>query len=155
MKTTFTNLTSQEQDWLDEYLDGTISPDDFEKFQDRLLESADLRFVLRRYLSLDNTLQNEGGESGEEAEKATVPWLSVEPKTPEQPSSKLIRFPSLLPLAAAAGLAFLLGTVVMQWRAVDLPDGQVRAEEKEPSAQGFAVIERLFDAQWESDEVAH
>ncbi|MEM6917124.1 MAG: LamG-like jellyroll fold domain-containing protein, partial [Verrucomicrobiota bacterium] len=99
--------------------------------------------------------QNEGGESGEEAEKATVPWLSVEPKTPEQPSSKLIRFPSLLPLAAAAGVAFLLGTVVMQWRAVDLPDGQVRTEEEEPSAQGFAVIERLFDAQWESDEMAH
>ncbi|MEM1443388.1 MAG: LamG-like jellyroll fold domain-containing protein [Verrucomicrobiota bacterium] len=154
MKNSFTNLSTEEQDWLDDYLDGTISPSEFEKLQDRLIESPGLRAVLRRYLSLDNSLQNEGGDASAEAETATAPWLSVEPKETEEPT-RVIRFPGVLPLAAAAGVAFLLGTAVMQFMTPEPSEIPLRAEEDEPSAEGFAVIERLFDAQWAPDEVVH
>ena len=144
---TFDQLSSQEQDWLDEYLDGTISPENFESLQDRLLENPELRFVMRRYLSIDNVLQNESADSGIEAEMATAPWLSSESSMVEEKSvsSKIVRFPGVLPLAAAAGVAFLLGTAVMQWIKPDAVVEVAREEAEEPSAVGFAVMERLCE----------
>jgi hypothetical protein len=153
----FDRLSREEQDWLDEYLDGTISSEDFERLQERLLESAELRFVMRRYLSLDNTLQNEGGEAGFDSEGATSPWLSAggAPREVEPEAGKMIRFPGIVPLAAAAAVAFLLGSALMHWRTPERGAGLLRVETDEPSAQGFAVIERLFDATWREGGSAH
>lgn len=147
MSAAFEKLSTQEQDWLDDYLDGTISPEDFEALQDRLLESADLRFVMRRYLSLDNTLQNEASEAGFDSEMATSPWLSAGKVMQEadHETGKIVRFPRIAPLAAAAAVAFFLGSAAMHWWT---PEESLRAEDDEPSAQGFAVIERLFDVTW-------
>ena len=134
----FQDLTTEEQDWLDDYLDGAISPEAFESLQNRLVENAALRSVMRRYLAIDDSLRDVG-ENG--AEAATEPWLRV-----VEPEKKVIRFPGFIPIAAAAALAFFLGTAVMQWSSTDDEMGP------EPSAQGFAVIERLFDASWAQSE---
>ena len=53
----YKDLTAEEQEWIDAYADGTISAEDFESLEDRMIESAELRAVMRRYLSLDNSLQ--------------------------------------------------------------------------------------------------
>lgn len=151
MNASFHQLPEQEQDWLDAYLDGSISASDFDLLQERLLESPELRFVMRRYLSLDNTLQNEGADSGSDSEMAMRPWLSAENHAAEDEvdPGKVVLFSGGLRLAAAAAVAFLLGTAVMYFGSPEREGFQDRAETDEPSAQGFAVIERLFDASWE------
>ncbi len=132
----FQDLTDEEKNWLEDYLDGTITPEAFETLQDRLTESGALRSVMRRYLALDESLR-EASENG--SEEATMPWLQIL----EPPKGKVIQFPRILPIAAAAALAFFLGLAVMHWSSEEAETGP------EPSAQGFAVIERLFDAETE------
>lgn len=135
----FNDLTKEEQEWLDGYLDGTISPEAFESLQDRLLENASLRSVMRRYLALDGSLRD-SSETG--VSDATEPWLQVV----DSPKKKVVRFPDIVPIAAAAAVAFFLGTVVMYRPVSDAAAGP------EPSAQGFAVIEQLFDAETKKRE---
>ncbi|MDG1892863.1 MAG: FecR family protein [Verrucomicrobiota bacterium] len=62
-------LTSQEREWIESYLNGSISPEAFEDLQDRMIENPVLRKAVRRYLSLDYHLQ-EGGSALEEATSA-------------------------------------------------------------------------------------
>ena len=58
MKTNqFSQLAPQEQEWLDAYLEGEMSREDFEAMQDRMVESAEFRKVMRRYLSVDHSLE--------------------------------------------------------------------------------------------------
>lgn len=82
-------------------------------------------------------------------------WVS----TPDPAGKKVTQFqlPPLIPLAAAATVAFLLGTIVMYWSAT--PERQLAgtpentsptAQDAGPIAHGFTVIENLFDAQWQS-----
>ena len=150
----FSDLSEEEKDWLDAYLDGTIEPQDFESLQNRMMESPVLRALMRRYLALDNSLRNESGEAGFAEESVSNPWLKVEglPAPKESDSKKIISFPGLAPLVAAACLAFLLGSALMYWKSLndDTPGGGslVHSNSEEPSAQGFAVIEKLFEAAW-------
>lgn len=151
----FNDLTPEEQDWLDTYLDGTIEPDAFALLQDRMLENPALREVMRRYLALDNSLQNESLDAAESPGGAS-PWLEHDASLVEDsaPAGKIIRFPKFVPIAAAAGLAFLLGTIVMQWSSRN-EGAFVDTNSEEPSAQGFAVLERLFEVSWPENSAGH
>ncbi|YCM44946.1 LamG-like jellyroll fold domain-containing protein [Verrucomicrobiaceae bacterium 227] len=152
----FSQLKAGEQDWLDAYLDETISKEDFELLQERLLANPKLRKAARSYLALDHYLQSEAIETGE-AGLSTPSWNSN--AGPIQEQTTTFRWASLLPLAAAASVAFLLGTAVMYWSGkreisvAQTPDKSATAEPLvSPSAHGFAVIENLFDVKWESPE---
>lgn len=146
----FQDLPKEEQEWLDRYLEGTIEADAFEALQDRMQESPGLRAVMRRYLALDDTLRMEVSEPGSVEGDS---WLGAETSSWEEPKN-IIGFPvfsRLVPLAAAAGLAFLLGLGAMWWAGDrnSQDDGNLARESAdEPSAQGFAVVSRLFDAGW-------
>ena len=59
----FSQLSPEEQEWLDSYLDGELSPEDFEAMQDKVVESAEYRKIMRRYLSVDHSLELLEGES--------------------------------------------------------------------------------------------
>lgn len=156
----FSELGADEQQWLDAYLDGTIDAEEFEALQDRMLESSSLRAIMRRYLALENSLQNESGDAEAASESATGPWLSLEEPPEPEPAmlEKVIKFPSLAPMAAAATLAFLLGLGFMYWTSqpnAGSDDGNlVRSDKGEPSAQGFAVIGQLFDAAWPDQQAS-
>ena len=143
----FDELTEEEGNWLDAYLDGTISPEAFEKLQDRMLENPAVRQMMRRYLALDDSLRNEVEIDSE----ATLPWL-----TSALPRSKILQFPSLIPIAAAASIAFALGLGIMffssQPNSKSTPDF-VHTKQVEPVAEGFAVVRRLFDVRWPADVV--
>lgn len=153
----FTDLTDEEQDWLDAYLDGTIDPESFEALQDRMLENASLRAVVRRYLVLDDTLQEESNSYEPSSESAVGPWLDRETDDSSsvgtrQEKENVLRFPSLGILAAAAAIAFLLGSVAMYFGGgKGEGDGLAGGEKEEPLAEGFAVVERLFDVVWPED----
>ncbi len=73
------SFTSQEREWIDSYLNGTISPEAFESLQERMMESPALRKTMRRYLNLDYQLQEEGGSDLDEATPARVGLLDPEP----------------------------------------------------------------------------
>ncbi|MDA7888307.1 LamG domain-containing protein [Akkermansiaceae bacterium] len=132
----FSDLSRQEQEWLDAYLDGELGRDDFEAMQNRMVESADFRSVVRRYLSVGYSLEILQGESPAGAvpvEKAAT------------------RFPSLIPLALAASVAFFFGVIVMSWKQDDAPGSVGKDEPKKvvtPSAEGFAVVSNLFGVEW-------
>ena len=148
----FGDLSSEEQDWLEDYLNGTMDQEAFESFQDRLLEKAELRIVVRRYLALDHGLREHCDRVSESSEQAISPWLQAEPE--EDSKGNIIELiPKFVPIAAAATLAFFLGLALMYWKAPtgsndDAPPDLARLGE--PSAKGFAVIEKLFDASWVS-----
>lgn len=58
-----------------------------------------------------------------------------------------------LPVGIAAGVAFLLGLGVMQFGAeTGTVDVESNVSVEEPLAEGFAVIENLFDVEWASEE---
>lgn len=154
MNKLFHDLSAEEQDWLDAYLNGTIEPAAFDALQDRLLVSEDLRAVMRRYLSLDHHLQMECAADG----LALNPWQSVdEGARVEAPKPQRWRFKSSMQMAAAAALAFLLGLAFMHWQEVPVNDHAALATTngEEPSAEGFAVVRRLFDAAWPAEAKLH
>ena len=142
----FDRLPSEEQDWIDAYVDGTIEPEAFDRLQERMLESSELRSVMRDYLGIDAAIRD---ELASEPQSATGEWQRTEDANANR---KPLRFPSLLPVAAAAAVAFLLGSASMHWftkrDAGTLANAPATPDEDAPSAQGFAVIGRLFDATW-------
>ena len=72
MKSTrFEDLPLEEQDWIDAYVDGTITEEAFSKLQERLLRSPGLRSVMRRSLSLRHELHNLGATGDTSADS----WL--------------------------------------------------------------------------------
>lgn len=148
----FGDLSPEEQDWIDGYIDGTIEVEAFEALQERMTSSASLRAVMRRYFAVDNALQNEG-ESAVEAssQQATAPWLEAAPSSAPPKPGRVLPFRSFVPMAAAAAMAFLLGIGFMIWQngsgsAVNGEGGL--AQDKDAFAEGFAVIGKLFDAEW-------
>ncbi|MEM1295450.1 MAG: LamG-like jellyroll fold domain-containing protein, partial [Verrucomicrobiota bacterium] len=102
----------------------------------------------------DNSLQSEGGElETNDAEGAMRPWLKIE--EPAEPvasrPSNLIPFPRFAQMAAAAAIAFLVGSAVMY---LGVRNGEeqggdlVQPNTEEPSARGFAVLGQLYDVEW-------
>ena len=142
----FEELNEEEQDWIDGLLDGTIDEAAFNTLQDRMLERPELRTLVRRSLTLHHGLSEEADKFGE----ATDSWLATD-------QDKVVAMPttrdwSVLPLAIAAGLAFLLGVASMYFgQPTEVVDKRVEAEVEEPSAEGFAVVGNLFDARWAKD----
>lgn len=151
----FEDLPEDEQEWIDGCLDGSIDEKSFAELQERMLQRPELRKVMRRSLALHHDLQAKA-EAGGDA--ATEPWLDS-----DAPPENVVALPEVsgpsrfIPIAIAAGLAFLLGLSLMHF------GGQRRAVEQaaqpvvedpvaEVSANGFAVIENLVDARWATGE---
>lgn len=148
----FDDLSQEEKGWLDAYLDGTITPEAFEALQSRMLESAAFRAVMRRYLSLDDSLQNDSQASAEKA------WLQTGPRDPDSSSDRravILPFTNWAPVAAAAGLAFLLGLGFMYWGLDRNESSRVAAADQEYFAEGFAVVNRLSEVQWPDPQSSH
>lgn len=152
--TRFDDLSGEEQDCLDAYLNGTIDSAAFEAMQDRLASSPPFRAVMRRYLALDHHLQMECAAD----DLAVNPWQSAdETAKAKAPKPQRWRFRSPMQVAAAAAIAFLLGLAFMHWQEGPANDNATitTTNGKEPSAEGFAVVRRLFDAAWPEQSKLH
>lgn len=134
-------LTDQEQRWIADYCNETITAEEFEQFQDALEASADLRLAFRKYLSLDAGLR-QGSESVQEIGAA---WSAPEPER-----DKLVAFPGLWQWVAVAAI-FIVGITFFTNRPLPVPPVADTGEAKvEPSAQGFGVLTGVDGAVWES-----
>ncbi|MGI9240466.1 MAG: LamG-like jellyroll fold domain-containing protein, partial [Verrucomicrobiales bacterium] len=124
------------------------------------LDDPGLRAVMRRYLSLGHSLREKIGEVLLDAASATAPWMDVEAplRDEREDPKKLLGFPGLVPIAAAAAVAFLLGSGLMylisESEVEQIADGTPEDSE-EQSAQGFAVVGRLLAATWPAAEPGH
>jgi len=142
----FQDLPEREQEWVDAYLSRKIDEESFGQLQERMLESANLRAVMRRYLALDTSLHAKAG--GEQS-----PWAELEEQKSAPKADKII---GIFPIAAAAAAAFFLGLGLMHFGAKtknasgvakDRFD-QFEQSEKEPQAEGFAVVGGVYDVAW-------
>lgn len=131
-------LTDQEQRWIEDYCNETISTAEFEKFQDAMEANAELRLAFRRYLSLDAGLR-QGSESVQEIEAV---WSRPEPK-------KVIAFPAAWQWAAVAAV-FMVGVFLATRPLPVTPIAEASNKKVEPSAQGFGVLTGVDGAVWES-----
>ena len=52
-------MTDREEEWINAYLNGEISAENFASLQQRLAESSQLRKELRKYLAVVNHLERE------------------------------------------------------------------------------------------------
>jgi len=153
----FGNISDEDRDLVDAYLDGKISSASFELLQDRMAVDAELRAVMRRYLSLDHSLRSEGeGDINLSSSVASKPWCSVADADldSKKESEKAVRFSKPASMGIAASIAFLLGLALMYWGQVrkrPAGDDIVDTSQSESFAQGFAVIGRLFDVEWSED----
>ncbi|MDA7614471.1 FecR family protein [Verrucomicrobiales bacterium] len=101
-------LSSQEREWIESYLNGTLSPGAFEALQDRMMQSPALRKAMRRYLSLDYHLQ----DGGSELERVTPsPIIDF-----SQPPSSKTNKPWYRTIWAAAAIALLAAGLTFSLR---------------------------------------
>lgn len=131
-------LNETERQWIEDYCNEVISPEQFEAFQDALEESEELRAELRRYLSLDAGLR-QGSESVQDIQ---VAWRE------EKEPVKIARFPAAWQWGIAA---LLLIGVILVFRQPSTPtEEEAIAEKTELSAQGFGVLTGSDGAVWAS-----
>lgn len=157
---TFKNLSGEEQEWVDAWVDETIEEADFERLQDRMIESATLRAVMRRYLAIDSALQSREADLGVlDEDSAAGPWLESREPRGSAPEAKVIAFPYRAAFALVAGLALLLGVgaLFLATKSQTEPGGEgiAHGSGEEPSARGFAVISGLFDVEWAEGASPH
>lgn len=136
------NPTDQEQRWIEDYCNETISAEEFAKFQDALEADADLRAAFRRYLSLDAGLR-QGSDSVREIGAA---WSG---EATDSDSGKVTVFPGVWQLAAIAAL-LLVGIFLVVRPPAGVPVANAANPKVEPSAQGFGVLTGVDGAVWES-----
>jgi hypothetical protein len=128
--------TAQEQRWIEDYCNETISAEEFEQFQDAMETNADLRVAFRKYFSLDAGLR-QGSESGQESGAA---WSQPEP-------AKVVAFPSQWQWVAIAALLVLGLFFARRPPVTQLAQAPPKIE---PSAQGFGVLTGVDGAEWGS-----
>lgn len=135
-------LSSQELKWIEDYCNQTITPEDFQRFEEALEASPTLRAYTRQYLALDSNLR-QGEESIAEISSA---W------SPKRESKKVAAFPNWIPIAAAAAVAFTIGLLSNSMLKTE-PLNPIAASDsplQEVKAKGYAVVHSLFDTSEES-----
>lgn len=130
-------LTDKERQWIEGYCNQTLSAEAFAEFEREMEQSPPFRAALRQYLALDSNLRR-GTESLLEIEEAWNP----------KKENKLVPFPNWIAIAAAAAVAFVIGIGYSRLLSTDPAPGESFAtmDEKEPTAEGYAVVQGLIDA---------
>jgi hypothetical protein len=132
--------SKQEQRWIEDYCNETISNGEFEEFQQALKASPELRAAFRRYAALDAGLR-QGSESMQEIGAAWQGHSAAE-------SGAVIRFPGGWQWMAIAALVVVGLFVSVLFRPL-APATKVEIG-VEPSAQGFGVLTGVDGAVWRS-----
>jgi len=151
------DLDPRLQNWIEGYLNQTISKSDFESLQKAMLGDPELRHLIRRYLNLDCHLVSEGGLKI--SDLSFVPWSQSRSGDSDDSQRGGVRKLALSQIGVAAAIAFLLGALAMYWQDFawkdfaneekrDAEEGNRDASGQEQFAEGFAVIKNLIDVTW-------
>jgi ferric-dicitrate binding protein FerR (iron transport regulator) len=124
---------------IEKHLDGLLSDHDFAELQETLKVDAEARREFRRYLNLDAALYDQ--IEGDQLAGGNVLWQSMQReeavlRSPRRPFLQRLA----LPLAASLVAGFLVW-----W--LQPPASQPL---EETMHQGFAILTRMIDAEWQS-----
>ena len=126
---------------IEKHLDGLLSDVEFDELQDILKTDPEARKKFRRYLNLDAALYDEI-EGGQLASENTL-WQSMQQESTESKSSRKNFIQRLaLPLAASLTVGILVWWIQ--------PSATKPAEET--MHQGYAILTRMIDAEWNSQD---
>lgn len=144
----FEDLSPEDQECIEAFLEGSLSNEAFESLQDRMMTDPALRVVMRRVLTLDDTLRT--GSLQAAADQAFVPSPRTSSRLSPPESSTRRRIQWLIPLALAACLVAILS---FQFSAPkpesDLVESQSQTlDQGIPKANGFAVLRQLLEPEW-------
>ncbi|MCM8525925.1 MAG: FecR domain-containing protein [Lentisphaeraceae bacterium] len=140
------HLTDEDLELLESYCNETISDEDLEKLEERLLEDSDFRKEARTYFSMDSFMQMD--------QNSPVPLHLLEENEPFTQKPKPKSF--FWPMAFAASLSFFAGILVLyslnntKKATVVYNDGDA-TKDSDMVASGFAVIDKAVNAEWEDN----
>ncbi len=151
----FGELTAEEEEWIEAYLNGTIQPEAFQDMQDRMLACPAMRRTMRRYFNLDFHLHH----GSREFDSAAPPWLEAEAeRTKPTPSRSRIWAIAAAVAVLATGLSFLAlhqraeakATITaiqgpVQWTS---GDGQVHNDLEIGARLGGGVLGAMLPNSW-------
>lgn len=124
---------------IEKHLDGLLSDSEFAEFQETLRADAGARREFRRYLNLDAALYDQ--IEGDRLAGGNMLWQSMQRETPVLKNPRRTFSQRLvLPLAAS-----LVAGILVWWLQ---PPSSKPAEET--MHQGFAILTRMIDAEWQS-----
>ena len=135
-------LTDKDLELLESYCNETISDENLEILEQKLLDDADFRNEARSYFSMDSFMQMD--------KEAPIPMdLLLEETAPLKTKPKSF----LWPMAMAASISFVAGILVLysitatnNSRLAYLDDE--KSSNTEMKASGFAVIDKVLNAEW-------
>lgn len=135
-------LTDEDLELLESYCNETISDEKLEELEQKLLNDADFRNEARSYFSMDSFMQMD--------KEAPIPMdLLLEETAQVKPKPKSF----LWPMAMAASISFVAGILVLysitttkNSRLAYLDDE--KSSTSEMKASGFAVIDKVLNAEW-------
>lgn len=126
---------------IEKHLDGILSDLEFDELQNILKKDPVARKEFRRYLNLDAALYDE--IEGDQLASANTLWQSMRQGSTESKNSQKNFFQKFaLPLAASLVAGFLVW-----W--IQSPSTKTA---EETMHQGYAILTRMIDAEWESKE---
>jgi len=134
------NLSDEDFELLESYCNESISDEDLEKLEQKLLEDPEFRKEARSFLSMDSFMQMD--------QEMPIPMDLIEKVKVEKPSQKSLFWP----MAIAASISFVAGILVLY--AINANKGpQVTSidpieNESEIKASGFAVIDKVVNVEW-------
>ncbi|MCM8538058.1 MAG: FecR domain-containing protein [Lentisphaeraceae bacterium] len=134
------NLTDEEIELLEQYCNESISDEDLQLLEDRLLDDADFREEARSYFAMDSFLNRD-----EEAVVPTSITTAQEPIAFKQKSKNYF-----WPMAIAASLSFVAALLILPAINQKTTTPAV-AESQDVKASGFAVIDKMIGVEWESN----
>ena len=137
-------LTDEDLELLERYCNETISDEDLEKLEQKLLDDAHFREHARSYFSMDTFMQMD------QDSPAPLHLLEEEISSPVKTKS------FLWPMAVAASLSFIAGVLVLYSISGSSKTTLAYMDEDQSSnsemkASGFAVIDKALNAEWEDN----
>ena len=139
-------LTDEDLELLESYCNETISDENLEILEQKLLDDAAFREEARTYFSMDSFMHMD--------QETPVPLdLIQEQNAPLQTNSKSFFWP----MAIAASLSFIAGILVLYSITGNKKSSISYSQENdsEMKASGFAVIDKAINAEWENNSKAY
>lgn len=129
------DLTDQQRKWLETYCDGTISPEEFARFEAEMEGSAEFRALARTYLSMDANL-SQGAESILDLSDS---WTANSSLKQKWKAAYLWSF-------GVVGIALFFAGLVLG--GVRKPVTVITEAVDEPQHRGVAVLKHSVEASW-------
>ncbi len=136
---------------IEKYINHQLSDAEFEQLQQILKTDAEARKEFRRHLNLDAALYEQ--IEGEQLANDNLFWQAAMQDPAPIKNKRSVFFQNLaLPLAASLVAGFLVWWVQSSQPS---PSDTITSTKEETLHQGFAILTRMIDAEWQDEDQKH